>query len=114
MERAVYSNEHDQFRATVAAFVARDLIASLPRFRAEGEVDRAAFEQAGQIGLLGLAIPQRFGGADADDYRFHAAAIEELAGASHGLSSTFTIHFDIAVPYLVSLASPGLAAVLAL
>jgi long-chain-acyl-CoA dehydrogenase len=109
MKRTVYSSEHEQFGASIAAFVADDLLPQLSRFRAEGAVDRSAFLKAGSLGLLGLSIPQRFGGSQADDYRFHAVAIEQLAGATHGLSSTFTIHFDIAVPYLVDLARPSLA-----
>jgi long-chain-acyl-CoA dehydrogenase len=109
MKRTVYASEHEQFGASVAAFVADDLLARLPDFRAEGAVDRATFRKAGALGLLGLSVPERLGGAQADDYRFHSVAIEQLAGATHGLSSTFTIHFDIAVPYLVDLAQPALA-----
>jgi long-chain-acyl-CoA dehydrogenase len=109
MERTVYSSEHRQFGESIAGFVADDLLPQLPRYRADGAVDRAAFARAGALGLLGLAIPSRFGGSQADDYRFHTVAIEQLAAATHGLSSTFTIHFDIATPYIVDLAVPSLA-----
>lgn len=109
MERTVYESEHEQFGASVAAFVADDLLPHLGDFRAAGAVDRAAFARAGALGLLGLAIPSRFGGMQADDYRFHAVAIEQLAAATHGLSSTFTVHFDIAAPYIVELGGDSLA-----
>lgn len=109
MERTVYASEHEQFGASVAAFVADDLLPHLGDFRAAGAVDRAAFARAGALGLLGLAIPSRFGGMQADDYRFHAVAIEQLAAATHGLSSTFTVHFDIAAPYIVELGGDSLA-----
>jgi alkylation response protein AidB-like acyl-CoA dehydrogenase len=110
MQRTVYTAEHEQFRAAVREFVDRDLRPSLARFRAEGAVDRAAWHRAGEFGLLGLTIPVEHGGGGNDDYRFRAVAIEELARASHGLSSTFSIHFDIATPYLVDLASDAVAA----
>jgi alkylation response protein AidB-like acyl-CoA dehydrogenase len=111
MQRTIYGPEHAAFAASIQAFVERDLRPNLERYRREGAVDRQAWKQAGAVGLLGLAAPEWAGGAvgDQSDYRFRAAAIEQLAAASHGLSSTFSIHFDIVMPYVVDLADDHVA-----
>jgi len=63
--------------------------------------DRAAWGQAGALGLTALEVPAEFGGQPGSNYRMTAAAVNALATCSHGLSSSFTISFDIATPYLV-------------
>jgi alkylation response protein AidB-like acyl-CoA dehydrogenase len=67
--------------------------------------DRTAWKQAGELGLTGLEIDESFGGHRSGDYRITAAAVHALARISHGTSSTFTISFDIATPYLARYAS---------
>ena len=69
-------------------------------------VDRQAWKHAGALGLTGLEIPAAFGGSTGATYAWNAAAVDALATISHGLSSTFTISFDIATPYLVALGTP--------
>ena len=69
-------------------------------------VDRQAWKRAGALGLTGLEIPAAFGGSAGATYAWNAAAVDALATISHGLSSTFTISFDIATPYLVDLGTP--------
>lgn len=71
----------------------------------------------GEQGLLGLEIPEQYGGMGAQDYRFNAVLFEELARVSMALGSMVGIHADIVVPYLVHLTTeeqrqrwlPGLA-----
>lgn len=109
MERTVFASDHELFRAAFARTVDEYLTPSLPQYRQDGALDRAAFQQVAASGVLGLAVPEQYGGAGTTDYRFHAVAIEELARVSHGLSSTLTIHFDIATPYIVEFAGPVIA-----
>jgi len=59
--------------------------------------------EAGKQGLLGLEIPEEYGGSEAGDYRFNAVLIEELAKVNMALPSCVGIHADIVAPYLVNL-----------
>ncbi|MEI2715161.1 MAG: acyl-CoA dehydrogenase family protein [Nocardioides sp.] len=63
-------------------------------------LDRQFWLDAGEAGLLGLEIPEEFGGAEAGDYRFNAVLTEELAKVNMTLPSCLGIHADImrAVP----------------
>ena len=59
----------------------------------------------GRQGLLGLGIPEQYGGSAAGDFRYNAVLCEELGRVSMSLSSCHGIHADIVAPYLVELTS---------
>ncbi|MEV6213939.1 acyl-CoA dehydrogenase family protein [Nocardia sp. NPDC051833] len=103
MQRTIYSEDHEAFRASVAEFVKRSIEPNAERFAEERAIDRATWLAAGELGYLGLGVPEEFGGSDAGDYRFAAVLGEELAKAGAALSSSFGIHYDVCAPYLVEL-----------
>ncbi|MET9217156.1 MULTISPECIES: acyl-CoA dehydrogenase family protein [unclassified Nocardia] len=103
MQRTIYSEDHEAFRASVAEFVKRSIEPNAERFAEERAIDRATWLTAGELGYLGLGVPEEFGGSDAGDYRFAAVLGEELAKAGAALSSSFGIHYDVCAPYLVEL-----------
>lgn len=118
MERTLYGRDHNEFRAVVAGFAERVIEPRMDRFISERAIDRDVWLQAGESGIIGLEIPDEFGGNQTDDYRFNAIVAEELSKISVGINSCVQIHFDITVPYLVGLGTaelrerllPGLAA----
>lgn len=103
MRRNLYGRDHDSFRELVRAFVRRTLAPRHDEFRAAREISRDVWLEAGAHGLLGLEIPEEYGGSAAGDYRFNAVLGEELARESMAFNSCFQMHFDVAVPYLVQL-----------
>ncbi|MEV0307898.1 acyl-CoA dehydrogenase family protein [Nonomuraea fuscirosea] len=105
MDRLLFDDEHDLFRASMAAFTTRELLPHQERFAAERRIDRAAWRAAGEQGFLGLEVPAKYAGGAAGDYRFNAVACEELAKVSMAVASCFSIHFDVIAPYLVDLAT---------
>ncbi|HVX23143.1 MAG TPA: acyl-CoA dehydrogenase family protein [Acidimicrobiales bacterium] len=105
MTRTIFQDEHHQFRATARTFLEREAVPHFGRWEEAGIVDRSFFERAGSIGLLGLAVPEEFGGGGTDDFRFNAVVAEEaqrlgVAGVAAGLA----VHQDICIPYFVKLA----------
>ncbi|MFI6630876.1 acyl-CoA dehydrogenase family protein [Nonomuraea fuscirosea] len=48
MDRLLFDDEHDLFRASVAAFAARELLPHQERFAAERRIGRAAWRAAGE------------------------------------------------------------------
>ena len=102
MRRDIDTEEHDLFRQTVRGFYADHVLPHHERWEREGIVDRSLFTEAGQLGLLGLQVPEAYGGAGVDDFRFNAILVEEAqyAGvASAGLS--LSLHNDICLPYFL-------------
>ncbi len=104
MERDIYDEDHEAFRDVVKEFVKRYATnEARERWDAEGEIDRATMLAAGESGLIGLSVPEEFGGAGMlQDYRFRTIVNEEVIGAGAGsLAGAFGIQDDLAVPYLV-------------
>ncbi|MGW9628823.1 acyl-CoA dehydrogenase family protein [Microbacterium sp. NPDC055521] len=104
MERDIYEEDHEAFRDLVKDFVKRHVTnESIERWDAAGEVDRETMLAAGEAGILGLSVPEEFGGAGMlQDYRFRAIVNEEVIGAGAGsLAGALGIQDDLAVPYLV-------------
>ncbi|MFJ2371013.1 acyl-CoA dehydrogenase family protein [Microbacterium sp. NPDC087665] len=104
MERDIYEEDHEAFRDLVKDFVKRYVTGeAIERWDADGEVDRATMLAAGEAGIIGLSVPEEFGGAGMlQDYRFRAVVNEEIIAAGAGsLAGAFGIQDDLAVPYLV-------------
>ncbi|MEV6315484.1 acyl-CoA dehydrogenase family protein [Streptomyces sp. NPDC051776] len=106
MKRRIFTPEHDAFRETVRTFLAKEVLPHHAQWEKDGIVDRAAWRAAGRQGLLGIAVPEEYGGGGNDDFRYAAVMHEEFARAgASGLA--IGLHNDIIGPYLTSLATDG-------
>jgi alkylation response protein AidB-like acyl-CoA dehydrogenase len=102
MRRTLYEAEHQAFRESVRAFLERHVTPRHAEWEAAGIVDRAVWVEAGKQGMLGMAVPEEYGGGGIKDFRYNAVVDEEIirVGAS-GLG--FGLHNDIVAPYLLDL-----------
>ncbi len=104
MQRKIYDEDHEAFRDVVKEFLRRYATnEKREQWERDGEVDRDTMLAAGEQGLIGLSVPEEFGGAGMiQDYRFRAIVSEEVIGAGQGsLAGALGIQDDLAVPYLV-------------
>lgn len=103
MDREIYDEDHEAFRDVVKEFVKRYVTnQTMEKWDADGQIDRDTMLAAGQAGLIGLSVPEEFGGAGMlQDYRFRTIVMEEVLKAGSGsLAGAFGIQDDLAVPYL--------------
>ncbi|MGI8558668.1 MAG: acyl-CoA dehydrogenase family protein [Solirubrobacteraceae bacterium] len=103
MKRDLYTPEQEDYRASFRRFLEREVIPHYAGWEAEGIVPREMFAAAAQHGFVAMAVPERFGGAAVDDFRFNAVLCEEIQRAgvgSYGLG--LTLHNDICLPYFLS------------
>jgi alkylation response protein AidB-like acyl-CoA dehydrogenase len=106
MKREIFDPDHDLFRATVREFVEREVAPNVAKWEEQGIVDRDLFSKAGQAGLLGIAIPEEYGGGGVDDFRFNAVIVEELVrGDAIASGMCITLHNDVVLPYFLNLAT---------
>ena len=104
MRRTIYQAEHEALRDTVKEFIDRHVRPHELEFIERREIPRDVWLEAGKQGLLGLQVPEEYGGGGAgDDYRFAAVVAEELGGFSVALGSSYGIHADVNAPYMVRL-----------
>ncbi|MEU2854861.1 acyl-CoA dehydrogenase family protein [Streptomyces syringium] len=104
MQRRIFTADHEAFRETVRAFLAKEVTPHYARWEEDGVVSRDAWLAAGRQGLLGLAVPEEYGGGGEPDFRYSAVLTEEFTRA--GVSGlAIGLHNDIIGPYLTSLAT---------
>ena len=101
MRADLLTAEHRMFRDAFRKFVDQEIVPYHDQWEQAGIVSRSVWQQAGQLGFLGLDVPERYGGMGVTDYRYNAILIEELvrAGAS-GVG--FVVHTDMVLPYIIS------------
>ena len=103
MERRIFAAEHELFRETVRAFVAKEIEPHHAAWAAAGKVDKDMFRKAGRQGLLGTAIPEAYGGGGVDDFRYNVVIGEELSSTIAAASGIcITLHNDICIPYFLA------------
>ncbi len=103
MKREIYDEDHDAFRESVRTWLERSVIPNTEKYIAEKALPREFWLEAGAQGFLGLEVPEEHGGAGAEDYRFNAVLMEELAKVNAALPTCVGIHADITAPYLSEL-----------
>ncbi|MCX4514270.1 acyl-CoA dehydrogenase family protein [Streptomyces sp. NBC_01619] len=104
MKRQIFGPDHEAFRESVRTFLTKEVLPHYEDWERDGIVSRDAWLAAGRQGLLGLAVPEEYGGGGNTDFRYSAVLAEEFtrAGAA-GLA--VGLHNDIIGPYLTSLAT---------
>ena len=119
MQRTLFEKDHEAYRETVREFLAREIEPNYERWESDRLIDRSAWLAAGKSGIVGLGVPEEFGGSGVTDYRFRYVVAEEIARtATTSFGSGLSLQDDIAIPYIVNLGTdeqkqrwlPGMAA----
>ncbi|MEV5834989.1 acyl-CoA dehydrogenase family protein [Nocardia sp. NPDC052112] len=116
MRRDIFTADHDAFRQLAREFIDKEVVPHYPDWERAGRMPREIFERMGELGLLGTAIPEQYGGGGMRDYRFNAVLQEEAYRALVTLSTVRT-QIDVILPYFLEYADaeqrdrwfPGLA-----
>lgn len=109
MKRSLFEEDHELFREVAREFNQREIAPHYAQWDAARLMDRQLWTAAGEQGLLGLAIPEEFGGMGMTDYRFRAILDEEFARANHfSVSLAFHLHDDMVLPHLLAYGSEDL------
>lgn len=117
MRRDLFTQDHEAFRALARDFVEKHVVPEYPNWEKAGRMPREVFEHLGSLGMLGMAIPEEYGGAGVEDYRYNVVLQEEAARALVTLSTVRT-QLEVILPYFLHYANdeqrarwfPGLAA----
>jgi alkylation response protein AidB-like acyl-CoA dehydrogenase len=106
VRRTLYEADHEAFRETVRTFVAKEIAPHHLDWEAAGIVPRELFTAAGAQGLLGMAVPEEFGGGGMPDFRFNAVLNEEVTAAGvAGSGNGLCLQNDVCLPYFLDLAT---------
>ena len=84
---------------TVRKFVDNEVIPKAEEIDHEDRFPRDLFLELGKLGLLGITVPEQYGGSGSG-LLSQAIVVEELARASAGLASTYAAHSNLVVDNL--------------
>jgi len=97
--RTLFSPDHQAFIDGFQRFIEKEIAPFHEAWEAQGYVDRAVWEKAGEHGFLCMSMPEAYGGSDGDKL-FAVAQMEALAaGGFSGVG--FGLHSEIVAPYLL-------------
>ncbi len=102
LARTIFDDEHHQFRDAVRRFFAAELTPNIPRWEAQGQVDKSFWRACGEQGVLCPDMPEAYGGAGLD-FRANAIVLEETSYTGSA-TPAFGVHSDIVAHYLLKYA----------
>ena len=69
MNRTLYEPQHLDFGASVSEFIERSILPRHAEIIDNKLIDRDIWIEAGKHGFLGLEVPEKFGGGEANNFR---------------------------------------------
>ncbi|WP_254273978.1 acyl-CoA dehydrogenase [Haloarcula marina] len=87
--------EQRQIRDMVAEFVDEEVVPRAADIDAADEFPWTLVDQMADLGLMGMPIPEEYGGAGLD-YHSYAMALEEISRGSGGLGTIVAAHISLA------------------
>jgi citronellyl-CoA dehydrogenase len=103
------TEQHQAIRQTVSQFVEKELNPHCDQWEEEGIFPaHEVFKKMGELGLLGVAKPEQYGGMGLD-YSYQIVLSEELGAVrSGGVSMAIGVQTDMATPALAKFGSDAL------
>jgi acyl-CoA dehydrogenase len=104
-----FSPAHEQFRASVRAFVQREIAPFVNEWDEAETFPRELYRKAADLGLLGMGYDEQYGGTPSDIF-FRIAQAEELARAACGGVASSLMSHSIGLPPVAVWGSEALKA----
>jgi acyl-CoA dehydrogenase len=101
-----FTQEHELLRRTIRRFVRERVEPEAAHWEEQGCVPRSVLREMGEIGLLGIRYPQRYGGSDGDVLSTVVLAEELGRSTFGGFAITVLVHTDMASPHLFHAGTP--------
>lgn len=89
-----FSEEQIMVRDMAKDFARHELAPHSERWDQDGWVDDAVLAQMGELGLLGMVVPEEWGGAQVD-YVSYALAVEEISAGDGAVGGIMSIHNSV-------------------
>ncbi|WP_372480563.1 acyl-CoA dehydrogenase [Halomicrobium sp. HM KBTZ05] len=89
------TQEQKQIQEMVAEFVDEEVVPRAAEIDETDEFPQDLVDQMAELGLMGMPIPEEYGGA-ALDYHAYAMALEEISRGSGGLGTIVAAHISLA------------------
>ena len=78
-----FNEEHNLFRESLRGFLNREVSPNIEAWEKDGKIPRSIWKKMGDMGFLGLSLPQKYGGSELDFF-FEVIFNEELGRLNSG------------------------------
>jgi acyl-CoA dehydrogenase len=102
-----FTPEHEQFRASLRDFVAREMTPFVNEWDEAETFPRALYARAAEIGVVGLGYPEQYGGTPADIFYGLIRAEEMARCGCGGVQASLNSH-GIALPPILNAGSDAI------
>ena len=100
------SEEQRMIRDMAREFAQREIAPHAAAWEKAGWIDDALVAQMGELGLLGMVVPEEWGGSYVD-YVAYALAVEEVSAADGATGALMSIHNSVGCGPLLQYGSPA-------
>ncbi len=97
--RLEFTKEQELIRRTVKDFVDTEIVPNASELMETARFPLDIMKKAGDISLMGMTIPQKYGGSGMDRVSY-CLALEELARGNAGIGLTIEAHNSLAVAHI--------------
>ncbi|MEV6985401.1 acyl-CoA dehydrogenase family protein [Sphaerisporangium sp. NPDC051017] len=104
MRRTVFGELHDAFRAKVRDFIRNEVVPAYPEWEVRGRPDRRFWQRAGEIGILGIGVPETYGGLPGSSFTHSVVVTEEIQREFLAVGG-LRVQTDICMPYFLEYAT---------
>ena len=104
--RGLFTDEQEDFRILIRKFIEKEVVPHYGEWEKLGHIPREFFKKLGDIGVMGMAIPEEFGGSGNTDYRYNVILQEEASRVLLTLGTTRS-QLDVWLPYFLEYAAPS-------
>lgn len=102
-----FTPEHQALRDMVRSFVQKEVRPHARRWDEEGEFPAATVARIGELGLLGVMVPEEYGGSGMDTISY-AIAVEEIGKGDGSLGLTVASHNSLCTAHILSFGSEAI------
>ena len=100
----IFTDEHDMLRDSLSSFIEKELAPHAEEWEQQGCFPHVeVFKRLGELGFLGITLPEKYGGADAGFVSSIVFAEEMVGCNSGGVGASIGLHTNIALPYIAEL-----------
>ncbi len=89
-----YSEQQRMIQGSAREFAQRELAPHAAEWDRDGWIADAAVAKLGELGLLGMTVPEEWGGSYTD-YTAYALAVEEIAAGCAATSALMSVHSSV-------------------
>jgi len=100
MHQYYFTEEHELFRQSFRAFLEKEVVPNIPKWEEERRTPRSIYKRFGEMGYLGLDIPEEYGGTNLDTFYGVVYAEEMIRVNSGGFNTAIGSHSGLALKHV--------------